>query len=259
MRSRAILILGILLCASALSAQTINGVVNPASVTQGGNLAPGSLVSIFGGSLAGSLASASSTTLSTSLSDVSAVTINGVASPLIMVSDGQISAQVPWEVIPGPATVTVARGNAFSNQFNVQVNQFAPALFNIQLGGLQAIAINGDGSMAAPTGFLGGINAHPATAGDTLTFYATGLGPVNGTLADGTLPPDTTYTTATPPIVNIGGMPATVSWAGASPQYFGVYQLNVMVPGGAPTGPAVPVQLQIGGVTSTDPVTIALQ
>lgn len=240
-------------------AQNITGVVNPASVTQGGVLAPGSLVSIFGGSLAASLASASSTTLSTTLSDVSAVNINGIPSPLVMVSGGQISAQVPWEVIPGPAMVSVARGNAFSNAFSVQVNQYAPALFSIQLGGLQAIAVNGDGSMAAPMGFLGTLNAHPATAGDTLTFYATGLGPVNGTLADGTLPPDNTYTTMTPPTVNIGGMPTMVSWAGASPQFFGVYQLNVMVPGGVPTGPAVPVQLSIGGVTSTDPVTIALQ
>ena len=221
---------------------------------------PGSLVSIFGGSLAASLASASSTTLSTTLSDVSAVNINGIPSPLVMVSGGQITAQVPWEVIPGPAMVSVARGNAFSNAFSVQVNQYAPALFSIQLGGLQAIAVNGDGSTGGADAASWALSMRiPATAGDTLTFYATGLGPVNGTLADGTLPPDNTYTTMTPPTVNIGGMPTMVSWAGASPQFFGVYQLNVMVPGGVPTGPAVPVQLSIGGVTSTDPVTIALQ
>ena len=259
MRIRLALISATLVCSSVLLAQNITAVVNPAAVNQSNGVAPGSLVSIFGGGLAGSLASADSVSLSTSLGDVSAVTVNGMAAPLVMVSDGAITAQMPWEIIPGPANVTVARGNVFSNAYTVQVNQFAPALFNIRLGGLQAIAVNGDGSLAAPSGFLGGLSAHPATAGDTLTFYATGLGPVNGSLPDGTLPPDSTYTTVNQPVVTIGGMPADVSWAGISPQFFGVYQLNVQVPQGVAASNAVPVQVQIGGVSTTDPVTIAVQ
>jgi uncharacterized protein (TIGR03437 family) len=259
MSTRVILTIGSLLCSSVLLAQNITAVSNPAAVTQANTIAPGSLVSIFGGSLAGSLASAGSATLSTTLGDVTAVNINGIASPLVMVSDGQITAQVPWEVIPGPATVAVARGNSFSNAFSTQVNQFAPAFFNIRLGGLQAIAVNGDGSLAAPSGFLGALSAHPATAGDTLTLYATGLGPVTGGLADGTLPPDASFTTVNLPSVTIGGMAAQVSWSGMSPQFFGVYQLNVVVPQGVPTGPAVPIQMQVGGASTSDPVTIALQ
>jgi uncharacterized protein (TIGR03437 family) len=240
-------------------AQTITNVAMPSTVTQTNVIVPGSLVSIFGGSLAGSLASADSTTLSTALSDVTAVNINGIAAPLVMASPGQITAQVPWEVIPGPATISIARGNAFSNAYSAQVNQFAPAFFNIGLNGLQAMAINTDGSLAAPMGFFGNLNAHPVTAGDTLTFYATGLGPLTGTLADGALAPDTTYTTATAPLVNIGGVPAIVVSSGMSQQLFGVYQLTVMVPQGVTVGPSVPIQLQIGGAATTDPVTIALQ
>jgi uncharacterized protein (TIGR03437 family) len=259
MRLRSLLAILALNCASVVSAQTISAIVNPASVLQNTTIAPGSLVSIFGGSLAGSLASADSVALSTALGDVSAVNINGIAAPLVMVSDGQITAQVPWEVIPGPATVTVARGNSFSNAFSVQVNQFAPALFNIRLGGIQAIAVNGDGSLAAPSGFLGALSAHPATAGDTLTFYGTGFGPVNGSLSDGALPADTSATTMTPPIVMIGGMPAQVSYSGMSPQFFGVYQLNVVVPQGIVPSKSVPVSVQIGGAATVDPVTIALQ
>jgi uncharacterized protein (TIGR03437 family) len=259
MRIRLVLTFGSLLCSSVLLAQNITGITNPAAVTQNTVVAPGSLVSIFGGSLAGSLASADSVTLSTSLGDVTAVNVNGLASPLVMVSDGQITAQVPWEVIAGPATVTVARGNAFSNNFSVQVNQFAPALFSFRLGGMQAIAINGDGSLAAPAGFLGGLSAHPATAGDTLIFYGTGLGPVNGNLADGALPADMSATTVNTATVTIGGMPATVSYAGMSQKLFGVYQVNVVVPQGVPTGNSIPIQLQIGGANTTDVVTIAVQ
>jgi uncharacterized protein (TIGR03437 family) len=259
MRITAFTILGSLLCSSFLLGQNVTGVANPAAVTQSNAVAPGSLVSIFGGSLSGSLASADSVALSTSLGDVTAVSINGTASPLVMVSDGAITAQMPWEVIAGPATVSVARGAALSNTFNMQVNQFAPAFFNIRLGGLQAIAVNGDGSLAAPAGILGTLNAHPATAGDTVTFYATGLGPVNSGLANGALPKDGAATTVNQPVVTIGGMAAQVSYSGMSSQSFGVYQVSVVVPTGVTPGKFVPVQLQIGGATTTDPVTIAVQ
>ena len=259
MRIRLALALASLLCSSVLLAQNITGIANPAAVAQGNLVAPGSLVSIFGGSLAGSLASADSVALSTSLGDVTAVNINGLAAPVVMVSDGQITAQVPWEVVAGPSTVTVARGNAFSNSFSVQVNQFAPAFFNMRLGGLQAIAINGDGSLAAPAGILGNLSAHAATAGDTLTFYGTGFGPVNGGLTDGALPADLSATTVNQPTVTIGGMPAQVTYSGMSQKFFGVYQLNVVVPQGVTPGHAVPVSLQIGGASTVDPVTIAVQ
>jgi uncharacterized protein (TIGR03437 family) len=38
-----------------------------------------------------------------------------------------------------------------------------------------------------------------------------------------------------------------------------VYQLNFEVPSGVPTGNAVPIQIQTGGVSSRDGVTIAVQ
>jgi uncharacterized protein (TIGR03437 family) len=57
----------------------------------------------------------------------------------------------------------------------------------------------------------------------------------------------------------MGGMPGVVNFAGLSPQFSGVYQVNVVVPPGLAPGSAVPVQLQIGGVTSVDTLTIALQ
>jgi uncharacterized protein (TIGR03437 family) len=57
----------------------------------------------------------------------------------------------------------------------------------------------------------------------------------------------------------MGGVPAVVNFAGLSPQFSGVYQVNVVVPSGISPGSAVPVQLQIGGVTSADTLTIALQ
>ena len=138
-------------------------------------------------------------------------------------------------------------------------DQFAPALFGFNLGTLQAIATNGDGSIVGPAGAIPGITSHPAAAGDTITLFATGLGPVDPPMADGVTPNDASRQTANPVTVLIGTVPGTVGFAGLSPQFLGVYQLNVVVPGGVSAGGAIAVQAQVGGITSPDPVTIALQ
>lgn len=238
---------------------TTNGVVNAASSSHSAVAAPGSLISIFGSGLASGLTIASSATLSTSLADVNSVTINGQPAPLAFVSDSQINAQIPWEAQTGMANVVVTRAGTASQPISLQVNQFAPALFGLNLGTLQALATNADGTLTGAAGTTAGINSHPATAGDTITFFATGLGPVNSTPADGANSSDQMRSTTTAPTVLIGGAPAQVSFCGLSPQFVGVYQLNVVVPGGVTTGNTVSVQVQMGGVSSVDPVTIALQ
>jgi uncharacterized protein (TIGR03437 family) len=141
----------------------------------------------------------------------------------------------------------------------VQVNAYAPALIALNLGTLQALATNADGTITAATGPMPGFSSHPATAGDTITLYATGLGAVNPPLLDGANSSDTTRQTASVPSVQIGGVAAQVSFSGLSPQFVGIYQLNVVVPGGVTTGSAVAVQLQTVDGSNANPVTIALQ
>jgi uncharacterized protein (TIGR03437 family) len=58
--------------------------------------------------------------------------------------------------------------------------------------------------------------------------------------------------------VTIGGVPATVQFAGLAPGFAGLYQVNVQVPTGVAPGDAVPVSLSIGGVAANT-ATIAIQ
>jgi uncharacterized protein (TIGR03437 family) len=222
-------------------------------------IAPGSLISIFGTNLASGLSVASSATLSTALGDVDSVTINGMPAPLQFVAGGQINAQAPWELNPGQATVVVTRAGAASAPVAAIVGMYSPALYGFDVGA-QAIAINLDGTFTAPPGLIPGAASHPAIAGDTLVFYASGLGPVDQSPPpDGAPSSDVIRRTSAMLTVMMGGVPATVNFAGLSPQFSGVYQVNVVVPSGVSPGSAVPVQLQIGGVTSADTLTIALQ
>jgi uncharacterized protein (TIGR03437 family) len=236
------------------------GIVNAAGLGHSITIAPGSLISIFGTNLASTLSVASSPTLSTTLGDVDSVTINGMPAHLSFVSTGQINAQAPWGLIPGPANVVVTRQGASSQPVAAQVAMFSPALYGFNLGTAQAVAVNPDGTVAAPAGSIDGVTCHPAAFGDALIFYASGLGPVDPSPPpDGVNSLDQLRQTTTPLQMLMGGVPAEVLFSGLSPQFAGVYQVNAQTPGGAAPGGAVPVQLMIGSVTSADTLTIALQ
>ncbi len=56
----------------------------------------------------------------------------------------------------------------------------------------------------------------------------------------------------------VGGAPARVLFAGLSPTFVGVYQINLEIPAGASVGEEVPVRIEIGGASSQDGVTIAV-
>jgi uncharacterized protein (TIGR03437 family) len=255
----AILLAGAAIAAFAQTpAVSAGGVSNAASgITP---VAPGSLVSIYGSNLASGLTQADSIPLSTSLGGVS-VTFNGVPAPLLFVSSGQINAQLPWNVLPsgtvGAANIVVTRGNQVSAAQSLQVGPFSPGIFAI---GNIAVAINPDGSVAAPVGSIPGVTTRPAKTGDPggLVILCTGLGAVDPPAATGADSLDKLRTATTFPTVLVGGKVAQVLWAGMSPQFVGVNQVNVVVPSDAPTGDAVSLQLSLGGATSSAAVTIAV-
>jgi uncharacterized protein (TIGR03437 family) len=60
------------------------------------------------------------------------------------------------------------------------------------------------------------------------------------------------------PVVTIGGVTAKFVYSVLSPQFVSEYQIGVVPDPATPTGNAVSLQIQIGGVTTTDQVTIAI-
>lgn len=235
-----------------------NGVVNGASFQPAGHVAPGSLVSIFGTNLASGPAQSSSIPLPTSLANVS-VTFNNVAAPLRFVSGGQINAQAPWNMSAGTVAVVVARDGISSRPVLVQVDQFSPGILTIPSGNqLLAVAVNEDGTLAQPQGAISGVAARPARPGDVLSIYATGLGAVDPPAGNGRDSTDTLRRTVATPTVLIGSQEAQVLFAGLSPQFVGVNQINVLVPTGSLAGDAVPLQIRMGAMTASGNVTIAV-
>ena len=241
------------------------GILNGASFVKGQPVTVGSLVTIFGTNLASAMAQADTIPLSTSLGGVSVQFVNGgttMNAPMLFVVGSQVNAQIPWNLVPAGATqnvnVVVNVNNTTSAPSQVTVGPFSPGIFTTGPPAFRAIAQNLDGTLAQPAGSIAGLTTNPVKVGAALIIYATGLGPVDNTPADGAIPPSGLVNTLTVPTVLVGGMQAQVLFSGLQPQFVGVNQVNIIIPPTAPTGDAVPLQIQMGGITSPNNVTIAV-
>ncbi len=227
-----------------LGAVTLRGsspVVNGASFASNVAIAPGAIVSIFGSNLATGTASYTTAPLPEVLGQTS-VTFNGVEAPLFYVSGGQINAQAPFNLSSGAASIQVTRGTQTSGMTSVTVAPFSPGIFIIDSNNTGAFL---NASTYATIG-----SAAPAKSGSYVAIYCTGLGAVNQTIASGAIAPSTNPAqTITSPTVTVGGKNAPVSFSGLAPGFVGLYQINIMVPGGLTAGPQS-VQIAIGGITS---------
>ena len=259
---------GVLVAAAQTPVIASGGVLNGASFDKTGQPIPvGALISIFGTTLSAATASADSVPLSTTLSNVQ-VSFNGIAAPLKDVTPGQINAQLPWEVLPtgagtaGNVQVVVTRNGVASAPLPITVGAAAPGIFTFPGGVGQAVAYgNADGAIAAPINSGLPFVSRPAKIGDpaTLVILCTGLGPVNPPVKSGATANDGLLHQATiAPDVTVGGVKAQVLFAGMTPQFVGVYQLNIVIAAGTPTGNAIPLQISSNGVTSRNDVTIAV-
>lgn len=249
------------LAAAPLSAPVVlkSGVTNNASYNLAGTtVAPGSIAAVFGSDMTnggvclytqGCNPSFSAGTMASVMGGTSA-TVNGIPAPIFYATPGQIGIQIPVEVTGSTATLIVKSESVSSAAETITLDPAAPGIFSTTGDG------RGAASVTHTNGFL--VNAaNPAARGEVLVLYATGLGAMSPVVPTGTLAPVSSRL-ATTPVVTIGGVPATVGFAGQSPCCVGLNQINFTVPAGAPTGSAVPVVVSVGGKASNS-VTLVIQ
>jgi amicyanin len=139
--------------------------------------------------------------------------------------------------------VTAKSGALTSASVNVNVQSAAPAFFK---NDKYAIAVRADGTTVVDP------NA-PAGAGEVITLYGSGFGPVAPAVEDGELV-NSPRNVANPVTIRMGGAQADVLFAGlVSP---GLYQINVKVPSNLASGD-VPVVAVSAGVQSPDGLLLA--
>jgi len=226
-----------------LSEQVVSGASFAA-----GPLAPGEIFTIFGRNLgpeqsAFGFLNPVSGRLAFETAEVS-VTAGGAPAPLFFVSEGQINAQAPVEIVPGePVDVVVRYQRSESPPVQVPTARTAPGVFMLP-GGAQAVALNEDSSVVQP--------GAPARRGRFLQIFGTGQGEVDPPLAAGDLAGGAGRLSRTvlPVRVEIGGRNAPVSFSGMAPGFAGLWQVNARIPEDAPAGDSVPLRVIIGGAAS---------
>ena len=147
--------------------------------------------------------------------------VNDTTVPLTFVSPRQINFQWPVETPGSSAKLQVVSGQRKSAVVNVPVAAARPGLSQ---SGQLAIAQD------PVTGSLVGTPSNPAKAGSVIVLYATGLGLTTCNVALGQPSPYVLCPTGTSPFVNFGGHDAQVQFAGLTPGFVGLYQVNVQVP-----------------------------
>ena len=220
------------------SLSTTGVFLNPQGIVNAGSsapftagLAPGELLTLYGANLAAGIQVASAVPFPTTLGNVQ-VTVNGVPAPIYYVTPTQLSAIVPYGVIGSIAKVQVFNNNVPSNAVTSWISNTAPGVLTQSSNGL------GYGDVLHLNGTL--VNAQsPAQIGETVSVYLTGLGAVSPTLADGAAGPTDPNALAKAVATitaYIGGVQATVGYAGLAPQLAGLYQINLTVPAGLTAG-----------------------
>jgi uncharacterized protein (TIGR03437 family) len=158
------------------------------------------------------------------------VTVNGADVPIRYAASSRIDIQMPFNLTGATANIQVTYAGNVSDSVPVPVQATFPGLFAQRSGGTgQAKAANQDGTPNSITS--------PAKRGSYITVYGIGLGAVNPSAVAGQVPPASPLSTAVNPVAaSIGGVPATVSFAGLAPGYAGLYQINILVPDGVADG-----------------------
>ncbi len=225
------------LCASG---PVINpdGVVNAAS-SQPGSIAPGMIVSIYGQGLSyitHPLApdDLHNATLPTLFPGAGVhVLVGGLSAFLYYVSPTQLNIQIPNSLLPGPVDLTVALNSLYGPTVHLNLVPASPALF--QVDSQFCVATKLDASVLTAE--------NPAHPGDIIVIYATGLGIADKNLPDGRLPDRAAVLQRIDSFrVRLNGAlldASRVYYAGLTPGFAGLYQVNLKLPDAIDPNPEV--------------------
>ena len=214
----------------------VTGVLNGGSFQK--NVAPGALISVFGGPFVVATAQVDTVPLSKKLGGMK-VTVNGTPIPLVAMTAGQINAQLPYETAVGAATVAVSSDTETGASFSFNVQSAAPGMF--LWGDNRAITVNQDGGLNT--------GSAPAPIGSWVTIYFTGQGQSDNPAPTGDLAPASPLVRPLGSVqVTVGGATAEVGYLGLTPGSIGLSQANIRIPSVAAGDQ--PLIITIGGSAS---------
>jgi uncharacterized protein (TIGR03437 family) len=229
---------------ASVAPPNIQRVVSAADGSDG--VAPGGLVTVWGSQLSPVNIATREVPVPTALGE-SCLTVNGAPVPMLFAAPNQINAQLPLEV-EGATTMVLHTPGGTSNNFDFTILSAAPSVFRSGVAGPQSglptVVRAKNNQLVTP--------ANPIHRGEAIVIYATGLGRTLPAVATGFAASTSPLPVAIDqPDVSLGGLSLPLYYAGLAPGEVGVYQINALVPGWAPTGMKVPLTITQGSVSTT--------
>jgi len=224
---------------------TADGIVN-AATGDAGILAPNMIASLYGTNLAWNTHPVTAGdldggTLPISLEGVS-VFVDAIRTNLFYVSPGQINFLIPYEIVQPTVPVFVSRQGIVGPEVTIQLAIASPGLF--QWNGNFALAEHADGTLISASA--------PARPGEVVVLYADGLGRTTPDVSSGYIASTAfslRYLSELEILLNGSPCPpADIYYAGLTPGYAGLYQINLRLPDTLPAN--LQIQVALGGQTS---------
>ncbi len=205
-----------------------NGTLHVFTPEVGAPLAPGTIVQIYGSSLATQTMAATAAPLPTNLGGTSVI-VGGLPVPLFFVSPAQVNAQLPFELAPGqPYQVIVSNNGALSTPESIQSIAATPGVASLPSGYADAQHAS-DGSAVT--------QASPAKPGEYIVIYLAGMGPTTIPVPSGAEAPSNPLArTVAAPTITLNSEPVSFLFSGLTPGLAGLYQIDLQVPADAQDG-----------------------
>jgi uncharacterized protein (TIGR03437 family) len=217
---------------------TSESIVN-AATNLPGPLAPLALVSMYGKDLAFVTRALTPDDLrggylpTTLIGSGVSITIDNIAVPVLFVSPTQVNFLIPGNIIPGRRSIRLSLNGRLGPDVAVQLAEASPGLFALE--DAIAIATHADGSLVNRTS--------PAVPEEVVVVYAAGLGVTQPTVNGLAVPSSAATISARSKFeVLLNGEPIPddhILYAGITPGFAGLYQVNCRIPRSAPADPEI--------------------
>ncbi|MEO5923959.1 MAG: IPT/TIG domain-containing protein [Bryobacteraceae bacterium] len=210
-----------------------------AAANVAGSYAANTLISIYGTNLAFGTAAITAAdirngNLPTSLGSTPVrVLLDGQFASMYYVSPHQVNALIPPHLLPGSVTMQVVLSGRAGPPVTLELGESAPGLF--ETDDHYVIATHGNGPVVTAE--------FPAERGEVIVLYATGLGPTSPLTQANRIPTTAAKLSnfsAFQVWLNGVAIPTDhILYAGVTPGFAGLFQVNVQLPADAPPNPEI--------------------
>jgi uncharacterized protein (TIGR03437 family) len=204
----------------------------------GAPLAPGTIAQVYGTGLGSTGISTGAAPLPTDFNNTYAL-VGAHQAPLYFLSSGQINILIPYELTTTQQMpIVLSVNNALTLPLTLNIVPAAPGVLSQDDGPTPPSVQNGAHIIAQHSSDFSLVSsASPAKPGEYLVMYLVGMGATDPSVASGQATPNSPLSNVVAePTVTVGGQSSTVAFAGLTPGFVGLYQINFQVPSSASSG-----------------------